>query len=259
MIPNTWWGRFKQKIKQGTSTAASKVKAGAGNFGNRIKSFFGGKDKDTSDPMWEQIKQDTSIEKSLEKSEGRFFGNLYEMFFGRHASSTAGQQRAENEKDREFQDEQADKQMEFQKDMSNTQYQRGMADMEAAGINPMFALGAGGASAPSGAAGQGGARATQQDTMVKDMLKLVGNVMMMSMMQTNQAAKIAANKELAMNKLGTQEKLALNKLALNQQIADDRSMNSAYARSFKERQFSFDKKYHRKYRTPGELEKWFNR
>lgn len=45
----------------------------------------------------------------------------------------------------------ASKQMDFQREMSDTSWQRGVKDMIAAGINPMLAASKGGASSPSGA------------------------------------------------------------------------------------------------------------
>lgn len=58
--------------------------------------------------------------------------------------------------DQRFQAGQAGRQMDFQREMSNTAWQRAVQDMRLAGINPIMAASQGGASTPGGAAGGGG-------------------------------------------------------------------------------------------------------
>lgn len=83
--------------------------------------------------------------------------------------------------DRKWAEQQAQKQMDFQERLSNTAYQRAIADMQKAGLNPALAYQQGGSSSPVGsmaatAATSQTAAITRENNLFKTLNAIIGGV-----------------------------------------------------------------------------------
>lgn len=142
----------------------------------------------------------------------------------------------------EFSSAEAQKSRDWQEYMSNTSYQRQMADMKAAGINPLNAMSAlsSGASTPSGAnasgkaaSGSGKAVAGSSNGATQGLLGFIGGLIKTVAAVATTSGKVAAVKDVAQDKI--ESDFAKTQAVLENKTLNAREKNATLARIAKDR------------------------
>lgn len=156
------------------------------------------------------------------------------------AGISAAEARHQGNKTRDFNSEQAEINREWQERMANTSYQRGVADMEKAGINPMLSAWNGGAPVPGGAQASVGQQTSSSQALSQLGSNLSNAALGVSSAQLNSAdAKLAnaqaESEKLKPNILREQKNQIVEETRERKALADIRqneAVQSAYNRQF---------------------------
>lgn len=111
---------------------------------------------------------------------GTFFGDVAELFGGANENSSAAvanrRQLALQHDSQAFNSAEAQKQRDWEEYMSSSAHQREMADLKAAGLNPILAAESSGAAAPAGSGATSSAGQASRGTGMKDVMSIFSSI-----------------------------------------------------------------------------------